>query len=181
MNHVHTQFILFVSIVIAHPAPLGWGHSLPYQGSLTSDLLSLLVKFGLCAFCHSKLQEDIFHPVKLVQIIFHVGYGVWSMASVLWHHIEVDERAEASESTFERYCLGTSWLAKSHGENSQNTMLQTPHLFPLPLCNLAVGLFGTKNPGYGGNAFQTSSNACSRPWFFRKASIQSIICLNSLR
>jgi len=142
MNHVHTQFILFVLIVVAHLAPLGWGHVLPYQGSLTSDLLSLLVNFGQCAFCHSKLQEDIFHPMKLVEIICHVGYGVWGVASVLCHHIEVDERPDASESTFERYCLRTSWLAKSHGENSQNTTPQIPHLFPLPLRNLAVGLFG---------------------------------------
>jgi len=34
---------------------------------------------------------------------------------------------------------------------------------------------GTKNPAYGGDAFQTSSNAYRRPCFFRKASIQSII------
>ena len=77
MNHVHTQFVLFVTIVVTDAALLGWGLSLPNQGSLTSDLFSLLVNFGLCAFCHSKLQEDIFHPMKLVQIIFHVGYGVW--------------------------------------------------------------------------------------------------------
>jgi len=121
---------------------LGWGHSLPYQGSLTSDLLALLVNFGLCAFCHSKLQEDIFHHMKLVQIIFHVAYGVWGVASVLCHHIEVDERPDASESTFERYCLRTSWQGKSHCENSQNTTPKIPHLFPSPLRNLAAGVFG---------------------------------------
>jgi len=142
MNHVHTQFVLFVTIVVTDPAPLGWGYLLSYQGSLTSDLLSLIVNFGLCAFCHLKLQEDIFHSRKLVQIIFHVGYGVRGVASVLCHHIEVDECPDASESMFERNCLCASWLAKSHGENSQNTALQIPHLFPVPLCNLAVGLFG---------------------------------------
>ena len=142
INHVHTQFVLFVAIVITDPAPLGWGRSLPHQASLPSDLLSLLVNLGLCAFSHSKLQEDILHPMKLVQIIFHVCYGVRRVASVLCHHIEVDKCPDASESTFERNCLCASWLAKSHGENSQNTAPQIPHLFPLPLCNLAVGLFG---------------------------------------
>jgi len=91
MNGIHTLFVLFVTIVITDPALLGWGHSLPYQASLISDLLSLLVNFSLCAFSHSKLQEGIFYPMKLVQIIFHVGYGVRGVASVLCHHIEVDE------------------------------------------------------------------------------------------
>jgi len=144
MNHVHTLLVLFVMIVVADPAPLGWGHSLRYQGSLTWDLLFLLVNFDLCAFCHSKVQEDIFHAMKQVQIIFHIGYGVWGVASVLCHHIEVDECPDASESTFERNCLCASWLAKSHGENSQNTVPQIPHLFPMPLCNLAVGHCGNQ-------------------------------------
>jgi len=147
MNHVHTQCVLFVTIVVTDLAPLGSGHSLPYQGSLTSDLLWLLVNFGLCAFCHSKLQEDIFHPMKLVRISFRIGYGVSGVASVLCHHIEVDECPDGSESTFERNCLCASWLAKGHGENSQNTVPQIPHLFPLPLCNLAVGLFGDQESG----------------------------------
>jgi len=80
--------------------------------------------------------------MKLVQIIFHVGYRVRGVASVLFHHIEVDECADASESMFERNCLCASWLVKSHGENFQNTVFRIPHLFPLPLCNLAVGFFG---------------------------------------
>ena len=142
MNHVDTQWVLFVTIVVTDPAPWGWGDSLPYQGFLKSDLLSFLVNFGLFAFSHSKLQEDILHPMKLVQIIFHVGYGVWGVASVLCHHIEVDKCPDASASMFDRNCLCASWLAKSDGENSQNTAPQVPHLFPLPLCNLAVGLFG---------------------------------------
>ena len=108
MNHVNTQFVGFVTIVITDRAPLRWAHLLPYQGSLMSDLLSLVVNFGLCAFCHLKLQEDIFHPMKLVQIIFHVGYGIRRVASVLCHHIEVDECPDASESTFERNCLCAS-------------------------------------------------------------------------
>jgi len=80
--------------------------------------------------------------MELVQILFHIGYGVRCVASVLCHHIEVNERPDASERTFERYCLRPSWLAKSHGENSQNTTPQIPYLFPLPLRNLAVGFFG---------------------------------------
>jgi len=59
--------------------------------------------------------------MELVQIRFHIGYGVGCVASVLCHHIEVNERPDASESTFERHCLRTSWLAKSDGENSQNS------------------------------------------------------------
>jgi len=108
------------------------------------NLLSLLVDLGLCAFCHSELQEDVLHPMELVQILFHIGYGVRCVASVLCHYIEVNERPDAFESTFEMYCLRTSWLVKSHGENSQNTTPQIPHLFSLPLRNLAVGFFGDK-------------------------------------
>jgi len=135
------QFVLFVAIVITNPATLGWGRSLPHQASLPSDLLSLLVNLGLYAFSHSKLQEDILHPIKLVQIIFHVCYGVRRVALVLCHHIEVDKCPDASESTFARNCLRTSLLAKSNGVNTQNTVLEIHHLFPLVLRNLAVGLF----------------------------------------
>jgi len=80
--------------------------------------------------------------MELVQTPFHIGYGVSCVASVLCHHIEVNERSDASESTFERYCLRTSWLAKSHGENTLNKTPQIPDSFPLPLRNLAVGFFG---------------------------------------
>jgi len=142
MKHVHTPFVLFVTIVVTDSAPLGYCYSLCYQGSLTSDLLLLVINFGLCVFCHSKLPEDIFHLMKLVQIIFHVGYGVRGVASVLCHHIEINHCPDVFESTFERNCLCASWLAKSHNKNSQNTAPQIPPLFPLPLSNLAVGLFG---------------------------------------
>jgi len=87
-------------MAITDPALLGWGRSLPYQAPLPSDLFSLLVNLGLCAFSHSKLQEDILDPMKLVQIIFQVCYGVSHLASVLCHHIEVDKWPDASESTF---------------------------------------------------------------------------------
>ena len=80
--------------------------------------------------------------MELVQILLQIGYGVRCVASVLCHHIEVNERPDESESTFEWYCLRTSWLAKRYGENSQNTTHQIPHLFLLPLRNLAVGFFG---------------------------------------
>ena len=127
--------MLFVSILVAHPARLGCGHTLMHWCSLKSNLLALRVDLGLCAFCHSELQEDVLHPMEPVQILFHIGYGVRCVASVLCHHTEVNEGSDASESTFERYCLRTSWLAKSHGENSQNTTPQISHLFPLPLRN----------------------------------------------
>ena len=80
--------------------------------------------------------------MKLVQIIFHVGYGVRRVASVLRHHIEVHQCPDASESTFERDYSCPSRLAECHGENSQNTVPQIPHLFPLPLRNFTVGFFG---------------------------------------
>ena len=80
--------------------------------------------------------------MKLVQIIFHVGYGVRRVGSVLRHHIEVDQCSDALESTFERDYLCTSRLAGCHGQNSQNTAHQIPHLFPLPLRNFTVGFLG---------------------------------------
>ena len=107
-----------------------------------SNLLLLLVDLGFCAFCHSELQEDVLHPMEQVQILFHIGYGVRCVASVLCHHIEVNERPDGCESMCERNWVRTSWLAKSQGENSQNSTPQIPHLFPLPLRNLAVGIFG---------------------------------------
>ena len=67
-----------------------------------SNLLSLLVDLGLCAFCHSELQEDVLHLMEPVQILFHIGYSVRCVASVLCHHIEVNECPDASDSTFER-------------------------------------------------------------------------------
>ena len=80
--------------------------------------------------------------MKLGQIILRVGYGVRRVASVLRHHVEVDQCREASESTFERDYLCTSRLAECYGENSQNTALLIPHLFPMPLPNFRVGFFG---------------------------------------
>ena len=79
--------------------------------------------------------------MKLVQIIFHIGSGVRRVASVLRHHIEVDQCPDASESTFERDYLCTSRLVECQGENSQNTAHQILHLFPLPLRCLTVGFF----------------------------------------
>jgi len=147
MNQVYRQFVLFVTIIIRHPAPLAYGHSLSYQGSLTSNGLLLLVNLSLCALCNSKLQDNIFHPMKLLQIIFHVGYGVRGVASVLGYHIEVDGCPDASKTTFERNCLRPSSLAQRHRQNSQSTAPQIPHLFPLPWCKLAVGLFGDHQSG----------------------------------
>jgi len=77
-------------------------------------------------------------------MIFHIGYGVRRVASVLRHHIEVDQCPHASETTFERDHLCTSRLAECHGENSQNTAPQIPPLFPLPLPNFTVGFFGNQ-------------------------------------
>jgi len=68
-------------------------------------LPQLLVNLGQCTLSYSKLQEDTFHPLKLVKIMFHRSYGVRRVASVLCHHTEVDERSDACESMFERYHL----------------------------------------------------------------------------
>ena len=103
MDQVHTSLVLFSAIVVADPALLRGSHGLAYLRSLMSYLPPLLVNLGQCMLSYSKLQEDTLYPVKLVQIMFHISYGVRRVASVLCHHTEVDEHSDASESLFERY------------------------------------------------------------------------------
>jgi len=104
---VYTLLVLFFAIVITDQAPYKGSYGLAHLRSLISYLPLLLINLGQCTVSYSKLQEDTFRPVKLVQIRFHISYGVRRVASVLYHHTEVDERSEASESMFkfERYHL----------------------------------------------------------------------------
>ena len=142
MDRVHPSPVLFFAIVVMDPAPVRGGYGLAYLRFLMSYLSLLLVNLGQYTLGYSKLQEDTFHLVKSVQIIFHISYGVRRVASVLCHHSEVNEHSGASESMFERYYLWSLWLAQCHREISQNTVLQILHLLPLPLRNLAGGFFG---------------------------------------
>jgi len=102
MNQVHTSLVLFFAIVVMDSAPFRGSHGLAHLRSLISYLPPLLVNLGQCTLSYSKLQEDTFHSVKLVQIMFHISYGVRRVASVLCHHTGVDEGSDASESMFER-------------------------------------------------------------------------------
>ena len=72
MDQVHTSVVLFCAIIVTDPAPLGGGNRLVNLRSLMPQFPSLLVNLGPRAFRYSVLQEDIFHLVKLVQILFHV-------------------------------------------------------------------------------------------------------------
>jgi len=40
MYQFHTLVVLVFTIVVTDPAPLGWGHSLPHLGFLTTQLLA---------------------------------------------------------------------------------------------------------------------------------------------
>jgi len=105
IDQVHTSHVLFFTIVVTDPAPFRGSHGLPHLRSLMSYLPPLLVNLGQSTLSYSKLQEDTFHPVKFVQIMFHISYGVRRVAPVLCHHAEVDVGSDASESMFERYHL----------------------------------------------------------------------------
>jgi len=105
LDQVHTWLVLFFEIIVTDPAPFRGSHVLAHQRSLMSYLPPLLVNLGQCKLSYSQLQEDTFHPVKLVQIMFHISYGVRRVAPLWCHYTEVDERSDASESMFERYHL----------------------------------------------------------------------------
>ena len=105
MDQVHTSLVRFFPIVVTDPALFRRRHGLAHLSSLMGYLPRLLVNLGQCTLRYSQLQEDTFHPVKLVQMMFHISYGVRRVASVLCHHTEVDKRSDASESMFERYHL----------------------------------------------------------------------------
>jgi len=105
MRQDHTSHVLFFAIVITDLAPFRGSHGRAHLRSLMLYLPLLLVNLGQCTLSYSKLQEDPFHHLKLVQIMFHITYGVRHMASVLCHHTKLDECSDASESMFERYHL----------------------------------------------------------------------------
>src|ERR1700760_1540464 len=104
-NQVHTLLVLFFAVAFTDLALFRGGHGLAHLRSLMSYLPPLLVNFGQCALSYSKLQEDTFHLVQLLEIIFHISYCVRRLASVLRHHTEVDECHDTSESMFERHPL----------------------------------------------------------------------------
>jgi len=142
ISQVHTSLVLFFVIVVTDLVRFGGSHGLAPLRSLISYLRMLLVKLGQCMLSHSKPQEEAFHLVKLVETMFHISYGVICVASVLCYHTELNARSHASESMFITYEFGTMWLTQCHRENTLNTPPQIPHLFPLPLQNLAVSFFG---------------------------------------
>jgi len=107
--------------------------------------------------------------MKLVQIIFDVGYGIRGVASVLRHHIEVDQCLDEFESVIESDYWGPSGLAEGHGQNSKNTAPQIPHLFPLPLCNFTIGLFADQEPRVWRYCLPNIAESLQSPMFLQKA------------
>ena len=91
MYQFHTLVVLFFTIVVTDPAPLGWGHSLPYLGSLTTQLLALLISLLLRPFGYAKLQEDVLGIVELRRIFFHIRYSLGCVTLVLSYHGEVKQ------------------------------------------------------------------------------------------
>jgi len=65
MYQFHTLVVLFFTLVMTEPAPVGSGHSLPDLGSLTTQLLAQLISLLLRPFGYGKLQED---PLPLVEL-----------------------------------------------------------------------------------------------------------------
>jgi len=105
IDHVQMSLVLFFAILGTDPALFRGSHGLAHLRSMMPYLSPLLVKLGLCTLSDLKIQEDTFHPVKLVQIMFLIFYGVRRLASVWCHHTEVNELSDASASMFERYHL----------------------------------------------------------------------------
>jgi len=66
------SLVLFFAIVVMDPAAFRGRHGLPHLRSLMSYLPPLFVNLGQCTLSYSKLEEDILHSVKLVQIMFHI-------------------------------------------------------------------------------------------------------------
>jgi len=91
MYQFHTLVVLFFIIVVMDPAPLGWGHSLPHLGSLTTQLLVQLISLLLRPFGYAKLQEDVLHLVELRRIFFHIRYCLGCVPSVLSDHGQVKQ------------------------------------------------------------------------------------------
>jgi len=112
MDQVSTSVVPSLAILGTDPARFRGSHGLAHLHSLMLYLAQLLINLGQCTLSYSKLQEDTFHPVKLVQIMFHISYGVRHVASVLCHHTEIDEPTDASVTMFERYHLSTLGLTQ---------------------------------------------------------------------
>jgi len=91
MYQFHRLVGLFFTIVVTDPAPLGWGHSLPHLGSLTTQLIAQLISVLLRPFGFAKLQEDVFRLVELRRILFHIRYSLGCVTSVLRHHGKVKQ------------------------------------------------------------------------------------------
>ena len=91
MSQFHTLVVLFFTIVLTDPAPLGYGHLLPHLGSLTTQLLVQLISLLLHPFEYAKLDEDVLRLVELGRIFFHIRYSLGCVTSVLSHHGEVKQ------------------------------------------------------------------------------------------
>ena len=85
---------------------------------MMSQLPSLLINLRTYAFSYLKLQKEILHLVKRIHMVFHIGDCLSCVASVLRHHIGIDQRPAVSESTVERSELGTPWLTLCHRQNA---------------------------------------------------------------
>ena len=105
MDQVHRSLALFCVILVTDRVSFRGSYWLPYLRFLMVCLPPLLINLGQCRLSYSQLQKDSFHPVKLVQIMFHISYGVRCLAWVSCHHTEVNERSCASATMFERYHL----------------------------------------------------------------------------
>ena len=91
MDQFHTLVVLFFTIVVTHPALLGWGYSLPDQACLTALLLAQLVSLLLPLFGYTKLQEDILRPMERRRVFFHIRYSLRCVTPVLSHQGEVKQ------------------------------------------------------------------------------------------
>ena len=59
MYQFSTLVVPLFTIVVTGPAVLGWRHSLPHLGSLTTQLLAQLISLLLGPFRYVKLQDDV--------------------------------------------------------------------------------------------------------------------------
>jgi len=86
-----TLVVLFLTIVVTDPTPLGWGHLLPHLGSLTTQLLAQLISLLLRPLGYAKPQEDVLRLVEPRRIFFHIRYSLGCVTSALSHHGEVKQ------------------------------------------------------------------------------------------
>jgi len=74
MDDIHTEVVLLIPIVLFDAGGLRPCPSHVALGSLMSELVSLLVNLGPCSFRNWKLQADIVHHVKPVDMFVDIGY-----------------------------------------------------------------------------------------------------------